>query len=49
MLTGVDAIIVVAGMDGALPSVVAGLVAVPVIGVPVSTGYGFGGEGDGGA
>jgi NCAIR mutase (PurE)-related protein len=42
---GVDAIVVVAGMDGALPSVVAGLVAVPVIGVPVSTGYGFGGEG----
>lgn len=42
---GVDAIVVVAGMDGALPSVVAGLVAVPVIGVPVSTGYGFGGDG----
>jgi NCAIR mutase (PurE)-related protein len=42
---GVDAIVVVAGMDGALPSVVAGLVAVPVIGVPTSTGYGYGGEG----
>lgn len=42
---GVDVIVVVAGMDGALPSVVAGLVAVPVIGVPVSTGYGFGGDG----
>jgi NCAIR mutase (PurE)-related protein len=42
---GVDAIVVVAGMDGALPSVVAGLVAVPVIGVPASTGYGYGGEG----
>jgi NCAIR mutase (PurE)-related protein len=42
---GVDAIVVVAGMDGALPSVVTGLVAVPVIGVPTSTGYGFGGEG----
>jgi NCAIR mutase (PurE)-related protein len=42
---GVDAIVVVAGMDGALPSVVAGLVAVPVIGLPTSTGYGYGGEG----
>lgn len=38
-------IIVVAGMEGALPSVVAGLVGVPVIGVPTSVGYGasFGG------
>jgi len=38
-------IICVAGMEGALPSVVAGLVAAPVIGVPTSTGYGssFGG------
>jgi pyridinium-3,5-biscarboxylic acid mononucleotide synthase len=38
-------IIVVAGMDGALPSVVGGLVPVPVIGVPTSVGYGasFGG------
>jgi NCAIR mutase (PurE)-related protein len=38
-------IIVVAGMEGALPSVVGGLVSVPVIGVPTSTGYGasFGG------
>ena len=33
-------IIVVAGMDGALPSVVAGLVNVPVIAVPTSIGYG---------
>lgn len=41
----VDVIIVVAGMDGALPSVVAGLVAVPVIGLPTSTGYGYGGQG----
>ena len=32
--------IVVAGMDGALPSVVGGLVAVPVIAVPTSVGYG---------
>lgn len=38
-------IIVVAGMDGALPSVVGGLVSVPVIAVPTSIGYGasFGG------
>ncbi|HUO34581.1 MAG TPA: nickel pincer cofactor biosynthesis protein LarB [Candidatus Acidoferrum sp.] len=38
-------IICVAGMEGALPSVVAGLVAAPVIAVPTSTGYGssFGG------
>ena len=38
-------IIVVAGMEGALPSVVGGLVSVPVIGVPTSVGYGasFGG------
>jgi NCAIR mutase (PurE)-related protein len=39
------AIIVVAGMEGALPSVVAGLVSTPVIAVPTSVGYGasFGG------
>jgi NCAIR mutase (PurE)-related proteins len=43
----VDVIIVVAGMDGALPSVVAGLVDVPVIGLPTSVGYGFGGGGVG--
>ena len=38
-------IVVVAGMDGALPAVVAGLVAAPVVAVPTSTGYGaaFGG------
>ena len=42
---GVDAIIVAAGMDGALPSVVAGLVPVPVIGLPTSIGYGYGGGG----
>lgn len=40
-----DAIVVVAGMDGALPSVVGGLVDCPVIAVPTSIGYGtaFGG------
>jgi NCAIR mutase (PurE)-related protein len=40
-----DAIVVAAGMDGALPSVVGGLVECPVIAVPTSVGYGaaFGG------
>ncbi|MDR2551489.1 MAG: nickel pincer cofactor biosynthesis protein LarB [Desulfobulbus sp.] len=38
-------IIVVAGMEGALPSVVAGLTASPVIGVPTSIGYGAGAGG----
>jgi len=44
-LTKARVIICVAGMEGALPSVVAGLVSVPVIAVPTSTGYGasFGG------
>jgi pyridinium-3,5-biscarboxylic acid mononucleotide synthase len=40
-----DCLIVAAGMEGALPSVVAGLVPVPVIGLPTSTGYGLGGDG----
>jgi NCAIR mutase (PurE)-related protein len=39
-LTSVDAVIVCAGMEGALPSVVGGLVGVPVIAVPTSVGYG---------
>jgi hypothetical protein len=44
-LTAARVIVVVAGMEGALPSVVAGLVSVPVIAVPTSVGYGasFGG------
>jgi len=44
-LTQARVIICVAGMEGALPSVVGGLVAVPVIAVPTSVGYGasFGG------
>jgi pyridinium-3,5-biscarboxylic acid mononucleotide synthase len=44
-LTAADAVIVVAGMDGALPSVVGGLVNCPVIACPTSVGYGaaFGG------
>ncbi|MFN2464062.1 MAG: nickel pincer cofactor biosynthesis protein LarB [Candidatus Dormibacteria bacterium] len=43
--SGVDAFIVAAGMDAALPTVVSGLVSAPVIAVPVSTGYGAGGRG----
>ena len=44
-LAAAQVIIVVAGMEGALPSVVSGLVSVPVIAVPTSVGYGasFGG------
>lgn len=44
-LTSARVVIVVAGMEGALPSVVAGLVDVPVVAVPTSVGYGanFGG------
>jgi pyridinium-3,5-biscarboxylic acid mononucleotide synthase len=44
-LTRARVIVCVAGMEGALPSVVGGLVAAPVIAVPTSTGYGasFGG------
>ncbi len=41
------ALVVAAGMDGALPSVIAGLVPIPVIGLPVSVGYGYGGDGTG--
>jgi len=44
--SGVSALVVAAGMEGALPSVVAGLVDVPVIGLPTSTGYGLGGRGE---
>lgn len=39
-LAGADAIVVVAGMEGALPSVVAGYVDCPVVAVPTSVGYG---------
>jgi NCAIR mutase (PurE)-related protein len=44
-LTAARVLIVVAGMEGALPSVISGLVSVPVIAVPTSIGYGasFGG------
>jgi pyridinium-3,5-biscarboxylic acid mononucleotide synthase len=42
----VDVLVVAAGMDGALPSVVSGLANVPVIGLPTSVGYGHGGGGE---
>jgi len=41
-LAAADTIVVVAGMEGALASVVAGLVACPVVAVPTSVGYGSG-------
>lgn len=44
-LAAADAVIVCAGMDGALPSVVGGLTATPVIAVPTSVGYGVGAGG----
>jgi NCAIR mutase (PurE)-related protein len=44
-LAGADCLVVVAGMEGALPSVVAGLVGVPLVGVPTSVGYGTGAGG----
>lgn len=44
-LRAADAVVVVAGMEGALASVIGGLVAVPVIAVPTSTGYGAALEG----
>ena len=45
LMENADAVVVVAGMEGALPSVVGGYVACPVIAVPTSVGYGasFGG------
>ena len=44
-LAAADAVVVVAGMEGALASVVGGLTGAPVIAVPTSTGYGAGLEG----
>lgn len=44
-VSGADVYVVCAGREGTLPSVVAGLVDRPVIGVPVSTGYGYMGHG----
>lgn len=43
----VDVVVVVAGREGALPSVIAGMVDVPVIAVPTSNSYGFGEKGVG--
>ncbi|WP_129114366.1 nickel pincer cofactor biosynthesis protein LarB [Halegenticoccus tardaugens] len=45
-LRAADALVVAAGREGALPTVVAGLVDAPVVGLPVPTGYGAGGEGE---
>jgi NCAIR mutase (PurE)-related protein len=45
-IRGADVVVVAAGREGALPTVVAGLVDTPVVGVPVSTGYGHGGDGE---
>jgi NCAIR mutase (PurE)-related protein len=44
-LRGARVVVVVAGMDGALPGVVAGLVSAPVVAVPTSVGYGAAFEG----
>ena len=41
----IDCIVVVAGMEGALATLVSSLVDIPVIGVPTSVGYGYGGKG----
>lgn len=41
----IDSLIVVAGREGALPTVIAGLVDLPIIAVPTSSGYGYGGQG----
>ena len=45
MIRRADALVVVAGMEGALASVVGGLVASPVVAVPTSVGYGASLEG----
>lgn len=45
IMEDVDILIVVAGREGALPSVVAGMIDIPVIAVPTSIGYGLGGKG----
>ena len=45
LLRSARVVVVVAGMDGALPSVVAGLVSAPLVAVPTSVGYGAAFEG----
>lgn len=44
-MVDVDSVVVAAGREGTLPAVVAGLLEAPVIGLPVSAGYGMGGNG----
>ncbi|MEM3399562.1 MAG: nickel pincer cofactor biosynthesis protein LarB [Candidatus Micrarchaeia archaeon] len=46
-MSSADCLVVAAGREGALPSIVAGIVDIPVIGLPTSVGYGFGGNGEG--
>lgn len=45
-IDGADVVIAAAGREGSLPTVVAGLTARPVIALPVSSGYGHGGDGE---
>lgn len=45
ILEDVDVLVVIAGREGALPSVIAGLVDLPIIAVPTSIGYGYGEKG----
>jgi len=44
-ITNADAVVVVAGMEGALASVIGGLTGAPIVAVPTSVGYGAGLEG----
>lgn len=45
LLRDLDVLVVIAGREGALPTVVSGLVDIPIIAVPTSIGYGYGGGG----
>lgn len=45
-LRAADVLVVAAGREGALPTVIAGLVDTPVVGLPVASGYGHGGDGE---
>jgi hypothetical protein len=45
LMEDLDVLVVIAGREGALPAVVSGLVDIPIIGVPTSIGYGYGGGG----
>ncbi len=46
-LKNVDLVIVLAGMDGMLPAIIGSITDLPIIGVPVPSGYGLGGDGEG--